>query len=133
MCFGIYLENKMTIGAARINLVIHALSVINQSSQRYYTNILSRPYICISKRQTVTCSYHILPQLLTLNELPKLMSVKYLYATVYYFVTRVCKRCYNFPFYYTGVVLCLKYKFNLFLILNYFKYNCSTIIFINYY
>lgn len=116
MCFGVYLKNKMTIGIARINLVIHALSVIKQSSQGYYTNVLSCVYIDVSKRQTVTCSHHILPQLLTLNGLPKLMSVKYLYDNVYCYVARVCKRCYNFPFYYTGVVLCLKYKFNLFLI-----------------
>lgn len=121
MCFGIYLENKMTISAARTHLVIHTLSVIKQSSQGYYTNFLSRVYIGASKRQTVTCSHHILTQLLTLNGLPKSTSVKYLYNTVYCFVTRVCKRCYNFPFYYTGVVHCLQHKFNLFLTLNYFK------------
>lgn len=103
MCFGIYLENKMTISATRINFVIHTLSVIKQSSQGYYTNILSRVNIDASKRQTVTCSHYILTQLLILNGLPKLTNVKYLYATVYCFVTRVCKRCYNFPFYYTGV------------------------------
>jgi len=113
----------MTISAARLNLVIHtSLLVIKHSSQGDYANILSRVYIGASKRQTVTCSHHILTQLLTLNELPKLMSIKYLYATVYCYVTRVCKRCYNFPFYYTGVVHCLKHKLNLFLTLNYFKY-----------
>jgi len=112
----------MTINAARINLVIHSLSVIKQSSKGYYRNILSRVYIDVSKNQVDTCSHHILTQLLTLNGLPELMSVKYLYATVYCFVTRVCKHCNNFPFYHTGVVHCLKHKFNLFLTCNYFKY-----------
>lgn len=112
----------MTINATRISLVIHTLSVIKQSSKKYYTNISSHIYIDESKRLIDTFSHHILAQLLTLNELPKLMNVKYLYATVYCFFTRVCKRCNNFPFYYTGVVHCLKHKFNLFLTLYYFKY-----------
>lgn len=116
----------MTINAARLNLVIHTLSVIKQSSKGYYRNILSRVYIGVSKHQADTCSHHILTQLLTLNGLPELMSVKYFYATVYCFVTRMCKHCNNFTFYYTGVVYCLKHKFNLFLTFNYFKYELFT-------
>jgi len=115
----------MTINAARINLVIHTLSVIKQSSKEYYKNILSHVYIDVSKHQTDTCSHHIFTQLLTLNEFPELMSSK-LYAIVYCIVTRVCKRCNNFPFYDTGVVHCLKHKFNLFLTFNYLKYKLPT-------
>jgi hypothetical protein len=102
----------MVISTARVNLVIHLLSVIQQPNQGY-TNFLNRIYISLPKRQTVTCSHDIFTQLLTLNKLPKLMSVKYMYdtsyETVYHFVIRVCKRCYNFPFYYTGVVQCLEH------------------------
>jgi len=95
----------MTISAARINLVTHSLFVIQKFSQGYYTSILSRVYISVLKHQTVIiCSHNIITQLLTLNGLPKSMRVKYLCDTVHCFVSRVCKRCYNSPFYYTGVV-----------------------------
>lgn len=102
------------ISAARINLVIHLLSAFQQPSQRY-TNFLNHFYISVPKRQTVTlavtCSHNIiLTHLLAINRFSKLMDVKYMYDTVYYFVvTWVCKRCYNFPFYYTGVVQCLEH------------------------
>jgi len=108
------------ISAARINLVIHFLSTIQQPSQRYYLghytnfrgNFLNRFYISVLKRQTVTCSHDILTHLLAINRLSKSIDVKYMYDTVYYFVvTWVCKRCYNFPFYYTGVVQCLEHIF----------------------
>lgn len=103
------------ISVARIHLVFHLLSAIQQPSQRYFTNFLNHFYISVPKRPTVTlavtCSHDIiLTHLLAINRLSKLMDVKYMYDTVYYFVvTWVCKRCYNFPFYYTGVVQFLEH------------------------
>lgn len=94
----------MIVSVARFNLVIFPLSVIQQSTQQYYTNIFGRVYISAPNRQTVTCSDSSLNQLQNLNGLSKLTSVKYFYDTVHCFITRLCKRCYNFQLYYTGAV-----------------------------